>query len=108
MTNPFTEFFGGELPTETDTTPIAQTERRVVGKITKVDEGGWGFISCKEIPFTRIFYHWTSLRQDTLRFQQLKNGMKVEFTPIEVEGKGWRAIKITVIKNGINGEPKSA
>lgn len=73
-------------------------EIRVVGKIIKVSgEGGWGFISSKEIKFTRIFFHWTSLKQDTLKFQELKNGMKVEFTPIEVEGKGWRAIKINVI-----------
>lgn len=94
----------GQLPTETDTTPIKPDEKRVVGKIIKVEtneeKGGWGFISSKDIPFTRIFFHWTSLRQDTLRFQELKNGMKVEFTPIEIEGKGWRAIKICVVKNG--------
>lgn len=70
---------------------------RVVGKIIKVSEGGWGFISSKEIKFTRIFFHWTSLRQDTKKFDQLKNGDRVEFTPIEVEGKGTRAIKIKVL-----------
>ena len=72
-------------------------ETRVVGNIIKVSGGGWGFISSKDIKFTRIFFHWTSLKQDTSKFQELKNGMKVEFTPIEVEGKGWRAIKINVI-----------
>lgn len=74
-------------------------EKRVIGKIIKVSDDGWGFISSKEIKFTRIFFHWTSLKQDTLKFQELKNGMKVEFTPVEVEGKGWRAIKIRVIKD---------
>lgn len=74
-------------------------EARVTGKIIKVSSGGWGFISSKEIQFTRIFFHWTSLKQDTLKFQELKSGMKVEFTPVEVEGKGWRAIKISVLSN---------
>ncbi len=72
-------------------------EIRVIGKIIKVSEGGWGFISSKEIKFTRIFFHWTSLRQDTKKFQDCKNGDRVEFTPIEVEGKGTRAIKIKVL-----------
>lgn len=71
-------------------------ENRVKGKIIKVHEAGWGFISSKDIKFTRIFFHWTSLKQDTLKFQELKNGMKVSFVPIEVENKGWRAIKIEV------------
>lgn len=74
-------------------------EQRVKGKIIKVASGGWGFISSKEIKFTRIFFHWTSLKQDTLKFTELKNGMKVEFTPVEIEGKGWRALKIEVLNN---------
>jgi cold shock CspA family protein len=86
-----------EVPTVTDTTPIKPDDKRIIGKIIKVSEKGWGFISSKEIKFTRIFFHWTSLRQDTLNFQELKNGMRVEFTPAEVLGKGWRAIKIKVV-----------
>ena len=76
--------------------PDMKEEKRVQGKIIKVSDEGWGFISSKDIKFTRIFFHWTSLKQDTLKFTDLKNGMKVEFTPVEVEGKGWRAIKIKV------------
>jgi cold shock CspA family protein len=79
-----------------ETTP---DEIRVKGKIIKVSESGWGFISSIDIKFTRIFFHWTSLKQDTIKFTELRNGMKVEFTPIEVEGKGFRAIKIEVIPN---------
>ena len=83
---------------------VQPEEKRVQGKIIKVDKdeekGGWGFISSKEIPFTRVFFHWTSLLQDTLKFQDLRNGMKVSFVGVEVEGKGWRAIKIKVIENG--------
>lgn len=99
--NVFQKFFqGDEAPTETDTTPIHQEDKRVKGKIIKVSDEGWGFISSKDIKFTRIFFHWTSLKQDTLKFQDLKNGMKVEFTPVEIEGKGFRAIKIRVLKEG--------
>jgi len=72
-------------------------EIRVKGKIIKISNSGWGFISSIDIKFTRIFFHWTSLKQDTLKFTELKNGMKVEFTPVEVEGKGFRAIKIHVL-----------
>lgn len=101
MANPFEKFFEGqEPPTETDITPVKTDEKRVKGKIIKVSDEGWGFISSKDIKFTRIFFHWTSLKQDTVKFQELKNGMKVEFTPVEVEGKGIRAIKIRVLKDG--------
>lgn len=93
------KFFGnGEPePTEPDKTPVKTEDKRITGKIIKVSDQGWGFISSKEIKFTRIFFHWTSLKQDTIKFQDLKNGMKVEFTPVEVENKGYRAIKIRVL-----------
>lgn len=78
--------------------PNQTEETRAQGKIIKVSETGWGFISSKDIKFTRIFFHWTSLKQNTLKFTDLKNGMKVSFTPVEVEGKGWRAFKIEVLQ----------
>ena len=74
-------------------------KKRVVGKIIKLSDDGWGFITTKEIPFTRIFFHWTSLNQDTLHFTELKTGMEVEFTPIELNEKGWRAIRIDVLED---------
>lgn len=72
-------------------------EQVVVGKIIKVSEEGWGFISSKQIEFTRIFFHWTALVQGTLSFKELKTGMKVEFRPVQVPEKGWRAHKVRVI-----------
>jgi len=108
MQTPFKEALGGSDPiTDSEVAVAAATpeepkeEKRATGKIIKVSDAGWGFISSKEIKFTRIFFHWTSLKQDTLRFPDLKNGMKVEFTPVEVEGKGWRAIKIRVVSEDI-------
>lgn len=70
---------------------------RNIGKIIKLSDEGWGFITSKEIPFTRIFFHWTSLIQETLKFTELEEGMQVEFKAIEIPEKGFRAIKIKVI-----------
>jgi cold shock CspA family protein len=73
-------------------------EKRVVGKIIKISDKGWGFIVSKSIPYTRIFFHWTSLNQSTAHFTELTKGMEVEFTPVEVPDKGTRAIKIDVLE----------
>lgn len=74
-------------------------EQRVVGRIIKLSPTGYGFISSKDVPFTRIFFHWTSLRQNTLNFKELQLGQMVEFTPKQVEDKGMRAIRIVVLTN---------
>jgi cold shock CspA family protein len=71
---------------------------KIVGRIIKVSKQGWGFISSRDIEFTRIFFHWTALQQDTLPFLELKTGMMVEFTPIQIPGKGWRAIHVSVLE----------
>jgi cold shock CspA family protein len=82
---------------EAETQDVAgKEEKRILGKLIKVSNEGYGFISSKEIPFTRIFFHWTSLKSDTLKFTDLKAGMKVSFVAFEVEDKGYRAIKIKV------------
>ena len=92
------EFAKDSLSTEPKVNEIE--DRRVRGKIIKISEKGWGFITSQEIKFTRIFFHWTSLKQNTINFTDLKNGMKVEFTPIEIPDKGCRAIKIEVLNHG--------
>ena len=69
---------------------------KVTGRIIKISETGWGFISSKDIKFTRIFFHWTHLRQDTLSFPELHTGMTVEFTPVKLPDKGYRAVHIRV------------
>jgi cold shock CspA family protein len=80
-----------------------KTSERIEGTIIKLDDG-WGFISSHAIPYTRIFFHWSALNQDTLHFTQLKKGMEVEFEPMEFPGKGLRAIKIKVIEGDIEDE----
>jgi len=74
-----------------------ETETKVVGRLIKVSKQGWGFISSRQIEFTRIFFHWTALRQDTVTFPELKPGMHVEFTPLQIPGKGYRAVHVRVI-----------
>lgn len=72
--------------------------RKIVGRIIKLSKSGWGFISSRDIEFTRIFFHWTALKQDTLPFLELHTGMMVEFVPVQIPGKGWRAIHVTVLE----------
>jgi len=74
-----------------------ETVEPIEGKILHVSDKGFGFITSEDIKFTRIFFHWTGLNQDTLKFTDLKKNMLVRFIPMEVEGKGWRAIKIEVL-----------
>ena len=81
-------------------------EKKVVGRVIKVHKTGWGFISSKEIEFTRIFFHWTALRQDTVKFPELKTGMHVEFTPVEIPGKGFRAVHVRVVPKVNHDEPE--
>ena len=84
------------------------TETKAVGRVIKVSKEGWGFISSKDIEFTRIFFHWTALRQDTVPFLELKTGMMVEFTPVQIPNKGWRAVHVKVLEKEKLDEEKYA
>lgn len=95
-----------EFMAELDNLITEKTNEKLVGKIVKLSEDGWGFITSKDLKFTRIFFHWSSLVQDTIKFTELKVGMNVEFISQLVEPteerpkqKGYRAIKICVIPN---------
>jgi cold shock CspA family protein len=72
-------------------------EKRIRGKVTRVDPKGFGFIISRDIPFTRIFFHWSGLLQSTVNFAQLEKGMMVEFNPLLVPDKGYRALRIEVV-----------
>lgn len=108
LTNLKKFFQSGEKPIEELEVDDGKTSR-IFGKITKVDKredgGGYGFISSREIPYQRIFFHWTSLL--SYNFLELERGMEVSFIPIEtkeyvnkegevIPSKGWRAIKVKV------------
>lgn len=67
------------------------------GKIYHLSNDGYGFISSKELPFERIFFHWTALEQTTLRFLQLRRGMMAEFELLNDPIDGYKAIKMTIL-----------
>ena len=72
-------------------------QNEVTGRIIHVNpDKGYGFIISHEVKFTRIYFHWSSLVQDTLNFKDVQKGMFCKFTPKEVEGKGTRAIRIRI------------
>ena len=83
------------------------TDQKIVGRVIKVSKEGWGFISSKNIEFTRIFFHWTALRQDTIPFLELKTGMHVEFTPLKIDGKGYRAMHVRVVDKPVKEQEKT-
>ena len=70
----------------------------MTGTIVILNKRGYGFINSRDLPFTRIFFHWTQLRPGTVRFPDLRKGMQVQFEPVEVEGQGTRAMRVEVIQ----------
>lgn len=77
-------------------TEASKMEVRLRGKIIKVSKAGYGFITSIDIPFTRIFFHWSALDPKTKKFTELRSGMKVSFVPFITTEKGHRAIKIII------------
>ena len=87
----------------------AEREKRIKGKIIRVDPKGYGFIISPELPFERIFFHWSSLRSNTLRFPELSRGMTVEFVARDQgkdeatgDNKGYKGIRIVVVDKKID------
>lgn len=75
--------------------------KRIQGKIIKLSERGYGFITSKEVPFRKIFFHWSALNQDTMPFERCEVGDEVEFELITVQrhgGPSLRAIHIKVLE----------
>lgn len=94
----FRKLFGNGAVTKDTEEAVTDTEpKRIKGKIIHISEEGWGFATSPEIKFTRIFFHWTGLEQSTLKFPELRKGMRIEFEAKEYVDKGVRAIKIKVI-----------
>lgn len=94
------KFLGSKSKEEEALSQSPHVRERIIGKIVKIQsDEGWGFIISKEIKFTRIFFHWSALNQDTLHFSELERGMEVEFEPLDVPAKGLRAIRIKVLED---------
>lgn len=87
-----------QLTTNADNDAAPNEEKRHIGHIIKLHPDGYGFISSREIPYTKIFFHWTSL-DHKVNFLDLKFRMKVSFVAQKIPDKGFRAIKIHVETN---------
>lgn len=91
-----------KLEAEIEQSKVAKPGDTIEGTINNIvttqgdKKGGYGFISSPQLPYERIFFHWTGLRQDTLRFPDLRKRMRVEFQLQHNEQDGYRAIKIMV------------
>ena len=75
----------------------AQLPEVIQGQIASLNKEGYGFIITKQLPFEQIYFHWRSLKQETKRFPELKEGMTLEFSPRK-SPRGWRAIKVKVVE----------
>jgi len=64
------------------------------GKVRKLKEG-YGFIAGDD--GRDYFFHWTAMQQTSKNFRDLELLDRVEFRPIQNEGKGPRAIEVLVI-----------
>lgn len=76
-----------------------QPDKVYQGKIIHVaKEEGYGFIvsSHPDIRWTRIYFKWHGLNQETLHFNDLENNMDVDFE-VKDHPKGIRAIKIDIV-----------
>lgn len=75
-----------------------EKEKRIKGRIIQLDSRGFGFIISDELPFERIFFHWTSLAQGTKKFPELERGMFCTFLPRmqTPKEKGYKAIRIVI------------
>ncbi len=67
------------------------------GRIIKVQkDGGWGFISSRDIPFQRIFFHWTVVKG--FDFAEIERGMTAKFSAkkddTRPKGEQWRATRV--------------
>lgn len=71
----------------------------MIGIITAVNKDkGYGFLSTPDLPFTRIFFHWSALINNTLHFKKVEKGMKAEFEVQEHEPDKYRAVRMRIIE----------
>jgi cold shock CspA family protein len=73
-----------------------ETPEKIAGKIkTLLLDKKYGFIRADD--GEDFFFHKTGLEQTTVAFEDLKEGMRVEFTPVPDSARGPRAIEVRVL-----------
>ena len=73
-------------------------DKRIEGKVILVNRRGFGFISSKEILYTRIYFHWTNLVPQTINFSEIKRGDPVDFILEKKNDGTYKAIKVDVLE----------
>jgi hypothetical protein len=73
-------------------------EKRIEGKVILINKRGYGFISSIEIPYTRIYFHWTNLVPQTINFAEIRRGDPVDFVLEKKDDGTYKAIKVDVLE----------
>lgn len=75
--------------------------KRIEGKVIVVNKRGFGFISSKEVPYTRIYFHWTNLIPQTINFSEIKRNDPVDFVLEKKNDGTYKAIKIDILEKEV-------
>jgi cold shock CspA family protein len=86
------------MTTETAETKFPFADKRIEGKVIMINKRGYGFISSKEVPYTRIYFHWTNLIPQTINFAEIKRGDPVDFLLEKKDDGTFKAIKVDVLE----------
>jgi cold shock CspA family protein len=76
-------------------------DKRLEGKVILVNKRGYGFISCKDVPYTRIYFHWTNLIPQ-INFADLRRGDTVDFILEKKDDGTYKAIKVDAFDDSKN------
>lgn len=86
------------MTTEAVDTKFPFNDKRVEGKVIMINKRGYGFISTKEVPYTRIYFHWTNLLPQTINFAEIRRGDPVDFILEKKDDGTYKAIKVDVLE----------
>ena len=83
----------------TESSTTVDTKKRYTGGIFDINKKkGYGFIKCREIEFTRIYFYWEWLIGLT-EFNTLQRGDEVEFEYYDHPQNGPQAHKVCLIND---------
>lgn len=75
------------------------------GQIIYLNPKGWGFINSHDIPFEKIYFHWSALISGKApNFAKINKGAEVKFNAhlktLPDGTRKWKAIQVEVLQNG--------
>ena len=82
-----------EANTEPLSAPSELVKRGATGIVIRINKSkGWGFVITEDVPFTKIFFHWTELTSN-INFLEVNRKDKFVFDVMKGDN-GYRAINI--------------